>query len=80
MRKLILLIALLIAVVPGMAVANDLLKNTQPQAQPKPKVPQATANPCSQYGEGFVQVPGSQTCVKTNGYVRTDTVITGRPR
>ena len=77
MGKLILLIAL----VPGLAavgaaMANDLPKNTQP----KPKAPQATANPCAQYGPGFVQVQGTTTCVKMNGYVRTDAVISGRPR
>jgi hypothetical protein len=77
MRKLLLLIALL----PGVAVAsaasaNDLPKNTQP----KPKAPQATANPCAQYGTGFVQVPGTQTCVRTNGSVRTDYTTSGRAR
>lgn len=77
MRKLILLIALL----PGMAVANELPK----YAQPKKKAPQATtpeiaANPCAQYGPGFVQVPGTQTCIKTNGYIRTDVGTSGRTR
>ena len=87
MRKLILLIALLpgvaivslaivIAATVGVALANDLPK----KGQPKPKPPQATANPCAQYGAGFVQVPGSQTCVKTQGYVRTDVTTSGRAR
>jgi hypothetical protein len=72
MGKLILLIAL----APGLAAANDLPK-TPP---PKPKPPQAAANPCAQYGPGFVQVQGTTTCVRMNGYVRTDTSISGRPR
>ena len=72
MRKLLLLIALL----PGMAAANELPKN----AQPKPKAPQATANPCAQYGAGFVQVQGTTTCVKVNGYIRTDVGTSGRAR
>ena len=87
MRKLILLIALLpgvaivslaivIAATVGVALANDLPK----KGQPKPKPPQATANPCAQYGAGFVQVPGSQTCVKTQGYIRTDVTTSGRAR
>ncbi len=93
MRKLILLIALLpgVAIVSllaivslaivsaatvGVALANDLPK----KGQPKPKPPQATANPCAQYGAGFVQVPGSQTCVKTQGYIRTDVTTSGRAR
>jgi Porin subfamily len=77
MGKLILLIAL----VPGLAtvsvaMANDLPKN----AQPKPKAPQATANPCAQYGAGFVQVQGTTTCVRVNGSVRIDAGTSGRPR
>jgi hypothetical protein len=72
MRKLILLIAL----VPGMAAANELPKN----GQAKKKAPQATANPCAQYGAGFVQVQGSTTCVKVNGYIRTDVGTSGRAR
>ncbi len=72
MGKLILLIALL----PGVAAANDLPK----KAQPKPKAPQATANPCAQYGAGFVQVQGTTTCVRMNGYVRTDGGTSGPPR
>jgi hypothetical protein len=58
------------------ALANDRPKN----AQPKPKAPQATANPCAQYGAGFVQVQGSTTCVKMNGYIRTDVTTSGRAR
>lgn len=79
MRKFLPLIALLAGVsvaVVSVAVANDLPKN----AQPKPKAPQAAANPCAQYGAGFVQVPGTQTCVKTQGYIRTDVTTSGRAR
>jgi hypothetical protein len=77
MRKLILLIALL----PGMAAVSVALANDRPKnAQPKPKAPQATANPCAQYGAGFVQVQGSTTCVKMNGYIRTDVTTSGRAR
>jgi len=72
MGKLILLIAL----VPGVAAANDLPK----KAQPKPKAPAATANPCAQYGPGFVQVQGTTTCVRTNGYVRIDAGTSRQPR
>jgi hypothetical protein len=78
MRKLILLIALL---VPGLAAISVAMANDLPKkAQPKPKAPQAAANPCAQYGPGFVQVQGTTTCVKMNGYVRTDTTTSGRPR
>lgn len=74
MRKLILLIA--VAMAPGLAVANDLPKNVQP----KPKAPQAATNPCAQYGAGFVQVPGTGTCVRASGSIRTDATMSGRAR
>jgi hypothetical protein len=90
MRKLLLLIALLpgMAIIGGAGVADafDLLKGTEPksgQAKPsqsKPKAPAATSNPCAQYGAGFVQVQGTQTCVRMNGSVRTDYSTSGRPR
>ncbi len=82
MRKLILLIALL----PGLAVANELPTNGQPKsalpksAPPKTKAPRAAVNPCAQYGAGFVQVQGTNTCVKTNGYIRTDVGASGGAR
>ena len=83
MRKPLLMIVLLpgltalsIAAVSVAALANDLPK----QVPPKPKAPQATANPCAQYGAGFVQVAGTQTCVRTNGYIRTDVTTSGRAR
>jgi hypothetical protein len=61
---------------PGMAAANELQKNEQA----KKKAPQAAANPCAQYGAGFVQVQGTTTCVKVNGYIRTDVGTSGRAR
>jgi Porin subfamily len=78
MGKLILVLALVpgLAAVSG-ATANDLPKNT---TQPKPKAPQTTANPCAQYGAGFVQVQGSTTCVRMNGSVRIDVGTSGRAR
>jgi hypothetical protein len=79
MRKLLLMIGLLPGVaIVSVALAQDLPKNTQPK--PKLKTPQVTVNPCAQYGAGFVQVPGTQTCVKTQGYIRTDVTTSGRAR
>ena len=69
-------VAIVSAATVSVASANDLPK----KGQPKPKPPQATANPCAQYGAGFVQVQGSQTCVKVNGYIRTDVTTSGRAR
>ena len=47
---------------------------TKPSAPPA-KTPPTPARSCSIYGEGFVPVPGTDTCVKAGGYLRTDTVI-----
>jgi len=64
MRKLILIVALL----PSLAMAAEQQKN-EPQ---KKKAAPVVANPCAQYGDGFVQLKGTNTCVKVDGSVRTD--------
>jgi hypothetical protein len=63
MKTLILVATLL----PGLAMAAE---------QPKKPAP-ATANPCAQYGAGWVQIQGTSTCVKTGGSIRVD-IGTGR--
>jgi hypothetical protein len=51
---------------------------TESKAQPKWSVPAAKTAPvkratsCSAYGEGFVNVPGTDTCIKLGGYVRSE--------
>ena len=49
-------------------------KTSRPVTPAKP-TPAGRANPCSVYGEGFAYVPGSDTCVKVGGYVRSDTAV-----
>ena len=71
MRKLILIFALL----PAVAVAAEQQKKAPPEPQKKAAV--VGANPCAQYGAGFVQLQGTSTCVKLSGSVRVD-VGTGR--
>jgi hypothetical protein len=40
---------------------------------PAPKsTPAKRAEPCPAYGEGFVKLPGSDTCVRLGGYVRIE--------
>jgi hypothetical protein len=89
MGKLILLIVLAPALTTlSAAMANDLPKNLlrdlpkdlPKNTQPKPKAPLTTANPCAQHGPGFVQVQGTTTCVRMNGYVRTDGATSGPVR
>jgi hypothetical protein len=67
MGKLIFLIALL----PAVATAAE---------QPKKKSAPIAANPCAQYGAGWVQVQGTTTCVKLSGSIRVDTGTSGSPR
>lgn len=49
-------------------------KTSRPVSPAKP-MRAGHANPCSAYGEGFVKVPGGDTCVKVGGYVRSDTAV-----
>ena len=41
-------------------------------------VPDRMADFCAAYGEGFVRLQGSDTCVKIGGHVRVDTTIAPR--
>lgn len=49
-------------------------KTSRPVAPAKP-MRAGRMNPCGVYGEGFVNVPGSDTCVKVGGYVRSDAAV-----
>jgi hypothetical protein len=57
-------------------VVLALLAGTATAAEwpPKKKAPPppVTANPCTQYGQGFVQLPGTNTCVKVGGSIQVD--------
>jgi hypothetical protein len=44
---------------------------TAPKTAPK-TAPFKSTKSCSVYGDGFVNVPGTDTCVKTGGYMRSD--------
>jgi porin-like protein len=64
-------------------IAPTLLAPAPPpkssRAVPAKPAPVARAIPCSSlYGEGFVNVAGSDTCVRIGGYVRTDAGVTLR--
>jgi hypothetical protein len=69
MRKLILVVALL----PAVAVAAEQQNGPRKKAAETPKASApVSANPCAQYGAGFVQVQGTSTCVKLSGSMRVD--------
>ena len=69
-------------------VASTVVAQTPPSQIAAPKArPNSTtsstvskASPpikksCAVYGEGFVNVPGTDTCIKLGGYVRSDAVV-----
>ena len=68
-------------------VASEVVAQTVPTPSPRIQsdsfatpsttkaAPAKPAKSCSIYGDGFVQVPGTDTCVKMNGYVRSQTYI-----
>jgi len=71
----VLAITLSEAVASG-AIAQTLIEpNSKPKSQPpgslKPQ-PSLRTKACSAFGAGFVQLPGTDTCVKIGGYVTID--------
>jgi hypothetical protein len=57
---------------------------TDPDPKPAPLSAPAKApvgervKTCSAYGAGFVQLPGTDACVKIGGFVRTEATESGR--
>jgi Porin subfamily len=64
----------------GVAAQTPPSPTAAPKAQPNlfqtpgtaKTAPVKQMKSCSSYGDGFVNVPGTDTCVKAGGYVRTD--------
>ena len=68
---------MLIAIGVTGVVAQTLSTTSAPKTPaksppPAKSAPVKGATSCSIYGEGFVKLPGSDTCVKVGGYVRTE--------
>jgi hypothetical protein len=73
---------LAIAAVAALAIAPGASAQTATTSTPKapsnwsvpaPKsTPAKRAEPCPAYGEGFVKLSGSDTCVRLGGYVRIE--------
>jgi hypothetical protein len=60
------------------ALASLALAVAAPAAAAEPWVVPETARACPQHGPGFVQVPGSTTCVKLGGRVVAETTTGSR--
>jgi hypothetical protein len=80
--------ALLIPLLMGLAGADAAAQTlTNPNAPSKWSAPQAgtksrttaqTKKSCKQFGAGFVNVPGTDTCVKIGGFVTVEGGSHGR--
>jgi hypothetical protein len=69
MRTIFLMIALaVVSASPTQAQQSRDRKPDKPAAS-IPLRPAKTANPCAEYGAGFVRVEGSSTCVKIGGTI-----------
>ncbi len=76
------------ALVMGLAVADAAAQTlTNPHAPPQWSLPQSRAKPgttaqtkksCKEFGAGFVNVPGTDTCVKVGGFVTVEGGSRGR--
>jgi hypothetical protein len=55
----------------------DPSSRTAPSPAPPPAKSRASAKvkSCSEYGAGFVNIPGTDACIKTGGTVRVETGI-----
>ena len=68
------------------AAAAQTLTDPDPKLAPKPAPLPAPEKPlarervksCSAYGAGFVQLPGTDACVKIGGFVRMEATESGR--
>jgi hypothetical protein len=58
--------ALVLAAFALSAAAEHPAQRTNKAEKPAPG---RKANPCAQYGPGFVQLAGTNTCIKTGGAV-----------
>jgi hypothetical protein len=66
---------------PTLIAPTAQSKTSQPKTsqsrQAKP-APAGRANPCSIYGKGFTNVPGTDSCVKVDGSIQTDVGVSIR--
>jgi hypothetical protein len=74
-RVLALTIGSVVAVNSGVVAQTLIEPNSKPKSQPSglaKSQPAPRKKSCSAFGAGFVQIPGTETCVKIGGYVTTE--------
>jgi hypothetical protein len=63
---------IVLAVLSVSAALAQQSRDGKPHKQAKPLPPRpakAAANPCAEYGAGFVRIEGSSTCMKIGGNI-----------
>ena len=82
MAPLILMIGLAAALVSNASAQTGQLPQGNSKWSIPPAATKAPANkalkPCLRYGEGFYYVPGTDTCIRIGGDVRSDVSVGGR--
>ena len=68
---------LLALVIGALATSGALARDPAQQSHDDAKKPAPVRHPakikdCAQYGDGFVQIAGTDTCVKVGGYIRME--------
>jgi hypothetical protein len=78
MKPILAMVTVLIAVAicdAGAQTRSSSKKQSKWSIPPTAKAPDKALKPCLRYGEGFYHLPGTDTCVKINGYVQTDVSV-----
>ena len=74
-RAVTVVLTLCQAATSGVIAQTLIEPNSRPKSQPpglaKPQ-PALRTKACSAFGAGFVQIPGSDTCVKIGGFVTVE--------
>jgi hypothetical protein len=68
MRTIVLVI--IVAMLSASAASAQQFRDGKPDKPAKSlplRPPKAAANPCAEYGAGFVRIEGSSTCIKVGG-------------
>jgi hypothetical protein len=70
--------AIIVAMLSASAAPAQQFRDDKP-AKPAKSLPlrpaKAAANPCAEYGAGFVRIEGSSTCVKVGGSLSVGTGV-----
>jgi hypothetical protein len=69
MRNIFLIVALAVVLATSAQAEQSRERKPDKPAASIPLRPAKTANPCAEYGAGFVRVEGSSTCVKIGGTI-----------